>query len=223
MFEDFLAWYLAPWRRMGRKEFGIILTLATVPGIVIMLVGWGSGAGSVLEPILGFMGAGQQLGQTFNNAGDLANLQQGLERMQSGLTGLGSSAPAAPAVSHFDWGGLINALCLLACVPMCRMRLLDMGWVGWQSLTLLALINLATVGDLVHVVSGFDVLPAAWVFSMLNFCGYFWLMLAKSRVREAPYARIPAAGSPAEPPKPAKEASPYAEDDDKPTENSPWK
>lgn len=218
MLEDFLHWYLSSWQRMDRKKFGLILTLATVPGMLIMVIGWGSSAGSFLEPLLGLMGQGGQLTQAMNG-GDLSSLNpDALQGMLSGLT----SAPTAVAGAHhaFDWSGLVNTLCLLACVPMCRMRLLDMGWQGRAQLLLVGLINLATLGDLVHVLTGFDVLPLGWVFSLLNFAGYMWLMLAKSKPQEAAAQPVVVPAVPVVPPA----APAHGEDDDyEPHERSPWK
>lgn len=182
---------MAPWRRIGRREFGIALAVVTLPGLLFMLIGWGSGAGSWLEPLMGFMGAGQDVSQNFNNSGDLANLQLGLERLQSMATGAPNSGPAVEAAAGFDWGGLLNGLLSLALIPLCRMRLRDMGWFGWQEMALIGAMYVDVVAGLGQVVTGVYLLPLGWLWGLLNFGGLAWLTFAKGQPRLAVHERIP--------------------------------
>ena len=183
--ENFLAWYLAPWRRIGRKEFGLALTLATVPSLIIMVLGWGSSAGSFIDPLMSLAGIGQQLS---NGGGDMGSLQASLEKLQAGAT----AVPAAKAVvASFDWSGLLNGLCLLAMIPIGRMRLRDMGWFGWQENVLTVIFNISVVEGLLQSLTGYDLLPWGTLWSLLNFAGYGWLTFAKSKPRLAVHERVP--------------------------------
>lgn len=188
--ESFLAWYLAPWRRIGRKEFGIALMLATVPGLLIMAFGLGSSAGSFIDPVMNVMDVGQQLS---NSGGDLGSLQGSLEKLQTSVTADSEVSEA------FDWSGLLNGLCLLAMVPLVRMRLRDMGWFGKQELVLTVVFNIAVVGGLMKSVTGLDLLPMGMLWSFWNFVGYGWLSFAKSKPRLAVHERVPETWEPQEP------------------------
>lgn len=190
--EDFLSWYLAPWRRIDRKTFGIALTIATIPGIIIMIAGWGSSGGSFLDPIMGLMGHGGGTDQQVTGAMSNADLQLTVEKMRGTLTGTGGAVAATKAVAFsIDWSGILNGLCLLAMVPLGRMRLRDMGWFGWQENVLTVLFNLSVVEGLIQSMTGWDVLPYGNLWGFLNFAGYAWLSLAKGQHRTAVHENVP--------------------------------
>lgn len=165
--QDFLGWYLAPWTRVDRKGFNTALLIASVPGLLLMFVGFGDMTSSVL----GGLGQLKDLG----SGGDPMQMVNGLE---------GMLAPQPAGNVPFDWSGLINGLCFVALIPFCRMRLRDMGWFGWQEVVWTVVLNASVVAGMVEVVTGRDVLPWGWLFGLLNFGGYLWLAMAKGKVRE---------------------------------------
>lgn len=170
---DFLGWYLAPWRRIGRKEFGIGLTLATLPGLFLMVFGWGSSAGSYLAPLQSLLSGG----------GDPEALLQGLSGLEGALAGGGEAA------FTIDWTGVVNGLLLLALVPLGRMRLRDMGWFGWHEIVLTVAFNVSVVGGLVLSLTGYDVVPMGMLWSIINFVGYGWMTFAKGKERGGVHER----------------------------------
>jgi uncharacterized membrane protein YhaH (DUF805 family) len=204
--QEFLAWYLAPWRRIGRKEFGIALTVATIPSIIIMFMGFGSGVGGFLDPIMQLSGVGQQVGnlELETNTADRSIGSEQLKGMgfapqlsnplasKAAPAPVKHSVPAQPSfLGKIDWSGIINGLCLLAMVPLSRMRLRDMGWFGWQENFLTVVFNISVVEGLIQSISGFDLLPMGTMFGFLNFLGYAWLSLAKGKPREAVHEKVP--------------------------------
>ncbi len=58
MWQDFLGWYLAPWRRINRMTFNLVIGVAMIPGLLFSLTGFLGGAGGVLGPAMELMGAG---------------------------------------------------------------------------------------------------------------------------------------------------------------------
>jgi hypothetical protein len=164
--QELLDWYLAPWRRIGRWGFNTALTVASLPGLVMMFIGFGDMASSV------FGGLGQM--QDMMNSGDPTQMLNGLQGMMGGTAGH----------HHFDWSGFINGLCFVALIPFCRMRLRDMGWFGWPEVVWTVLLNASVVAGLVEAVTGWNVLPWGWVFGALNLFGYVWLAFAKGKARE---------------------------------------
>ena len=208
--QEFLSWYLAPWRRIGRKEFGIALTVATIPSIIIMFMGFGSGIGGFLDPVMSLTGMGQQVGnmelenipqdraigsEKLKEMGFAPQLENPLAPNQGGnKPAVTKPAPLEPAPSKgwsIDWSGILNSLCLLAMIPLSRMRLRDMGWFGWQENFLTVVFNISVVGGLIQSVTGYDILPLGMMFGMLNFGGYAWLSIAKSQKREAVHEKVP--------------------------------
>lgn len=208
-FNEFLSWYLAPWRRIGRKEFGIALTVATIPGILFMLLGWGNSAGSFIEPLMNLTNLSQPVGnmELENNPADREIGVDALKNVgfapQVGFTPkMNNPFAAQPKMAEpvptpkdngvgFDWSGLINGLCLLAMIPLSRMRLRDMGWFGWQEMILTVLFNISVVEGLIQSLTGFDILPMGMLWSSLNFAGYAWLTFAKGKERAAVFERVP--------------------------------
>ncbi len=159
-----MRWYTAPWRTTGRKEFGIGLTLVTLPGLFLMVFGWGNTMGSYLAPVMGVLADGISP----------EALMQGMAALQS---------DAAPAGFTIDWTGVVNGLLLLALIPLVRMRLRDMGWFGWREVVLTAVLNVSVAAGVVYSLTGYDLLPLGFMWGVINFAGYAWLMLAKGKPR----------------------------------------
>ncbi len=201
MIQEFLSWYLAPWRRIGRKEFGIGLTVATLPGFLLILLGIGSGAGSFIAPLMDLTTLSQPVGnmelerhpvdvsvgtEQLKNVGFAPQIHNPF-RSQPEV-----SAPTVPeAPRAFDWSGLISGLCLLLIVPLVRMRLRDMGWFGWHEMVITGVMSVSVVGSVIQSLTGYDVIPLGMLWSSLNFMGYLWLTLAKSQPRVPVHERIP--------------------------------
>jgi hypothetical protein len=182
MLNDFFTWYLAPWRRINRLQFGVILTLVTVPGLIMSFIGIGNMASGFLGPLTGALGAGQGL-QNAVSSGNLGDIQQSLGAINQLLpTTAGHTVTQAPA--GIPWGSLFNNLLLLAIVPLCRMRLRDMGWVGWKEIALTVIFNISVLNAVLENLFAVDLLPANTLFGMANFIGYAWLCFAKSKPRE---------------------------------------
>lgn len=159
----FLDWYLAPWRRIGRKDFGIALTLATLPGLFIMMFGWGGSAGHYLGPVLDLM----------DGQSDPMATMQGL---------WGGGTPIAPAF-EVDWTGALNSALLLAMIPLCRMRLRDMGWFGWKEVVPVVVFHVSVAEALVQSLTGYDVVPLGMAWGLATFAGYSWMTFAKGKAR----------------------------------------
>lgn len=178
LISDFLAWYLAPWRRISRWEFGVALMVATVPGLLLSLIGLGNSVGSFIEPFMGLFSAGQSLQSAVGN-GDISSLSHSLGTFSA------LAMPAAPApTSHgIDWSSFINTVLLLATVPLCRMRLRDMGYKGHSEIALTGILNISVLNNLIVILTGWHLLPLETLFGVCNFAGYIWLCAAKSKPR----------------------------------------
>lgn len=184
--QAFLAWYLAPWRRIGRKEFAIALTVATVPGLILMVVGLGDSAGHFFGPLMNLANMGQGMDAAVNS-GDVAALQGHMNSMGNSFSSFGNllGGGQAEQAFHVDWSGAFNNVLLLALLPLTRMRLRDMGWFGKQELALTLAFNLSVFGSLVDSLTGWNPLPMASLFGILNFGGYMWLSMAKGKAYTA--------------------------------------
>lgn len=197
--EEFLSWYLAPWRRIDRKTFGIALTIATIPGIIIMIAGFGGSGGSFLDPLMSVSGMGGGTDQQAISSMSNSDLQLQVEKMRSQFTPDGAAAakdaaakaPVKAAAWKIDWSGILNGLCLVAMIPLSRMRMRDMGWFGWQETFLTVVFNISVVEGLIQSISGYDVLPYGTLWGFLNFGGYAWLSIAKAQYREAVHEKVP--------------------------------
>lgn len=205
--QEFLAWYLAPWRRIGRKPFNIALFVATIPGLIFMVVGFGNSAGNFLEPLMNLTNISQPVGN-MELEHDAADRSIGTEQlrqvgfapqMTSPLDKLKKPAPTPvqQPVSRgwdIDWSGIFNSLCLLAMIPISRMRLRDMGYFGWQEVFLTVVFNVSVVEGLIQALSGWDIsgyLPLGSLWGFINFMGYAWLSMAKGKAREAVHEKVP--------------------------------
>lgn len=184
MLADWLGWYLAPWRRIGRLEFGIFVFVFTLPGVVFLFLGWMQGASGWLSPVFAAMDVGNQVRQ--GGGGDVG---QQLQTLGSLVDTPRLQEPVAVAAS-FDWAGLVNHLLQLLMIPLCRMRLRDMGKEGPWEVGLAVLFNLSAVYG-VLAVFGVDEIPFRSLFAVVGFAGFLWLCFARSAPRVAPYERIP--------------------------------
>lgn len=193
MFDEFLSWYLAPWRRMGRVEFGAFLAAVSVPGFLLMILGFADSVTGWLAPVAGMLDIGKQMTSAANaSMTDPAALQDVANQLTGDafMPGMNAASTAA-AAAHFDWPGLVNNVLLLALVPLCRMRLRDMGKTGKTELVWTVLLNVSPLIALLAVF-GVDFIPLGWAFGLLNFGGYIWLCMAASAPRVPAYERIPA-------------------------------
>ena len=193
LIEDFIAWYVAPWGRMDRKEFALVLTLASLPGVLFWLIGFG-------DTLAGIPGM-------FKNLSSMD-----VQGMMAAMNGGGAAKGF-----HVDWAGVVNNLCFLITVPACAMRLRDMGYLNRTAWVLSAIINVYVVEALVISLSGYDVVPFGWGFTILSFAGYTWLTFARGKPRMKPSERIPGPEAYREPrpdPQPNAQSSPFVERDD---------
>jgi hypothetical protein len=145
--DELLNWYLAPWRKIGRGPFNIILLAVSIPGFLFSVMGWGSGVGG----LAGMFGSLMDMGQQFQHA------DGSLTSSMNTLLGMTSPAPAVPAASSVNWGGIgnwVNNLLFLACIPIARMRLRDLGYAnsGVGQWVWLVLLFAGTVVDILYSV-----------------------------------------------------------------------
>jgi uncharacterized membrane protein YhaH (DUF805 family) len=175
-FTEFLSWYLAPWRRIGRRDFGIALLVATLPGLLLMFVGFGSSASHFMGPLMGLADVAQS-----------GNPDELLKQAQALQAGMGTGAPETGFA--VDWTGVLNNVLLLALLPLTRMRLRDMGWLGRKELIVAVVLNLSVANSLLVSLTGLSVLPLAWLFGVVNFVGYIWLSVAQGKAYVPPSGR----------------------------------
>jgi uncharacterized membrane protein YhaH (DUF805 family) len=109
---EFLAWYLAPWRRIGRTPFNVVFGLISIIPLAISLGGLG-----------GMLAGGTDTMQA------IQNIQQGnmaaMGQLEGTLRGLAS---VPPAQTPMPWADMINAVLIVLLIPLVRMRLRDIGW-----------------------------------------------------------------------------------------------
>lgn len=205
MFQEFLDWYLAPWRRIGRVEFGAFLAAASVPGFLLMIFGFADSVSGWLAPLAGMLDIGKQMGDVTNaSLTDVTAMQHVASQLNGDAFMPSMNAAASAPSAAFDWPGVVNNVLLLALVPLCRMRLRDMGKTGKVEWALTALLNVAPLDALLNVF-GADIIPLGWAFGLLNFAGYTWLCIAASAPRVAAHERVP-------PPQPYQPQQPVADD-----------
>lgn len=126
--DEFLNWYLAPWRKIGRGPFNTIVFAVAIPGMLLWFVGFGesaSGVGGMIGNLMD-MGAGGVGGMqnAANGGGDLTHM------VNTVLGPMASDAPlpASPAIPWGAIGGWVDSLLWLLCLPLVRMRVRDMGY-----------------------------------------------------------------------------------------------
>jgi uncharacterized membrane protein YhaH (DUF805 family) len=200
-FQEFLSWYLAPWRRIGRGSFNIALVAVTVPGMLLMVLGWGSHAGNFLGPVMNIMDMGHQMEAMNSNVetqGNVADVQRRLESFKdSSMGNIMGTASGKPADDKgVDWSGLLNALLLLGMVPMVAMRLRDMGKTGWVVWMWVVLFNVSVVDSLISSLLGFGIVPMGFLWGVVNFFGYGWLGTAKSKAYVPVHEKVPTTWEP---------------------------
>ncbi|HEX2859932.1 MAG TPA: hypothetical protein VHP58_07040 [Alphaproteobacteria bacterium] len=124
---EFLSWYLAPWRKIGRGPFNTLVFAVAVPGMLLWFVGLGesaSGVGGMIGTLLD-MSSGMQ--NVANAGGDLTHMANEMMGVVSSTVPMGE----APVAHGFDWGALggwVDSLLWLLCLPLVRMRVRDMGY-----------------------------------------------------------------------------------------------
>jgi hypothetical protein len=140
---EFVNWYLAPWRKIGRAPFNTILGLAAVPGLVL----WGLGFGESMSGLAGIFSGAADAGQ------QLQNLHPDTPQMTNMVNSLLTGTPPGPGGGGgFDWSGVgawVDGLIWLALVPLVRMRVRDLGYRrGWSHWGWLGAVYAGTVLDL---------------------------------------------------------------------------
>jgi uncharacterized membrane protein YhaH (DUF805 family) len=191
MIDDFLAWYLAPWRRIGRAPFNTAVVVATIPSMVLSLTGMVEGAKGLLGPLMGLMGGGSG-GGTPDLAGmmngdfgggngggpDPAQLQKALDQLQQG-----ASAPAPHGVA---WGDVLDSGIWLALLPLVMMRLRDMGKSGVMLWVFIVLLYAPILMQLAAAFAGDVFGTAQTVAGFVSFVLLAWMCVAKSHREERP-------------------------------------
>ena len=180
--QEWLGWYLAPWRRVGRMTFNVVLTLASLPSLLMGF--FGDGGGGFMAPLLGALNGGGESGGMSPDA--LAAMGESLQRVAR-MPGV---APQ-PGVL-FDWALLVNNSLMVLLLPLVQMRLRDMGKGGKWLWPL-------TVGAYGGVVAGFSGMAGlGWggvgtVVQWVSFLMLLWLCSARTQVVDTPkpWERIP--------------------------------
>ncbi len=168
--EDFFHWYLASWRRIDRKGFGIALLIVSVPSLLAVFF-MAEGAGGFIGPILDILFALKGIGNGSDAMG-------ALETAQGAIASLSGSGAEPGGIA---WMAVLNNVLLLALFPLCRMRLRDMGYTGRQELGWAIAFNVSVVNALIAAFVGEGVIPLSWLWTLLNFGGYIWLSSAKGK------------------------------------------
>lgn len=180
MLNEFFAWYMAPWRRIGRAPFNTVVALASVPSMLLGVMGMAQGAGGMLGPLGDMMNAGQSLQNAVDGAPptDVHALEQALNHMQNAGTGM----QQAPGFS-FNTGWLDTAI-WLALIPLVHMRLRDVGVKPKNVWVWTALLYAGMLMSLVDDVAGQDIFGWwATLAGLVNLVGLGWLCLAPSKAR----------------------------------------
>jgi uncharacterized membrane protein YhaH (DUF805 family) len=108
--QKFLNWYLAPWSRLGRRAFNIILFLVFLPLMVLQVYGLLDMAGNISTRAQA--GRGSSYGQ-----------QQAVQEMAKSLLN-GTVLTEEQA----GWQAFVPYLLYALLYPVVLMRLRDMGW-----------------------------------------------------------------------------------------------
>jgi hypothetical protein len=170
MFFDYLIGLMAPWRRINRIEFLAALTVLSLPGFIMLLMG-------IMDSVGGWAGHAQTMAQSVQGGG--------LDGLLN--TARGGGVPAEPTVSAvMTLPALINGLFLLLMYPFVRGRLLDRG-INLRAATLLAVVvQLSVLNDILAALVGAPrgPLPFGVAFGMLTFVAYLALSFGASRARK---------------------------------------
>lgn len=177
--DDFFNWYLASWRRIDRKGFGLALLIVSVPSLLALFT-MAEGAGGFIGPMLDVVGALKGV----SAGGDASAALESAQNAMSSLNG-GSAGPNGIA-----WMAVLNNVLLLALFPLCRMRLRDMGYTGRQELGWAIAFNISVVDALIAAFIGDGIMPFGWLWTLLNFGGYIWLSSAKGKGSLAVHERM---------------------------------
>jgi hypothetical protein len=170
MFGEYITSLLSPWRRVARAEFNIAMTLLSLPGFMLSLMGMMSSGGNMFS--------------------SLSGLAKGFQGGQGGLEGLVNTlgAPivsATPVVAGpmVDVGGLLNGLLMLLFTPFVRGRLLDMGISSRNALILAFLVQASVLNGTIQSLTGAGVLPYGLAFGLLTFVAWGVLAVKASKAR----------------------------------------
>lgn len=183
MVRVFLDWYLSPWRRVNRAVFNVVLFAATLPGLVLSVMGFTSGAGGVLGSLMDMMNAAKNLGAVPE---DPTALQRALETMQRAGQGFEAvGAEHAAAAAELPWDTIVNGAIWLVMLPLVMMRLRDMGKGQRAVLVITVLVYVGVVMDL-WVDVGLPDWFGGWktAADVVGFIIVMWLCVAPTKARE---------------------------------------
>lgn len=181
---ELLTWYLAPWRRVGRATFNTVIALASVPSLLLMLLGLAGSAGGVLGPFTDLLGASQGLQTALGGAGappDAQGLQQALQHMQ----GLSNPPPTSATPPSSNLGLWMDMLIWLALIPLVAMRLRDVGIKSNNILIGLVAVYAGMLMDFTTHLTSTHLF--GWVGTVAGLVGFItlaWLCMAPSKARE---------------------------------------
>lgn len=149
--QEFFAWYLAPWRRMGRGPFNVVVGVVTAVPLLLSLAGAGEYVGMGAHALDAIQ---QVQGGDLSKVPDVANL----------LSGNGAPQEA----TGLPWGDMLEVALMLALIPLFRMRLRDIGWRDplWH-FTGLVLVMLPVLDKMLHIVG--TGLPWGSAFGIIQF------------------------------------------------------
>lgn len=181
--EQWLAWYLAPWRRMGRGPFNTVLAVAAIPSMLLGVWGLVDGVGGILSPLTQMMDAGRSLQQGVGGAGvDAGALGEAMRQMQGAGEGLASGGDGA---GGFAWAELLDLAIWLALLPLMQMRLRDMGVAPKNVWVWTAILYAGMVVSDVQALTGVNLFGGwSWLVGVVGFVLLGWMTVAKSRPRE---------------------------------------
>ena len=171
MLNELLAWYLAPWRRIGRAPFNTALVVANLPSMVLSFSGSGDGGPGMFEMAKSLMGGGGI--PTTPQEADRANASaQAATDFLSGMMGNGAAAHHAGMADYLD-----VAVWLLL-VPLVMMRLRDTGRAGTSLWVFVAMVYATVALELVSVLTGADFGVMGTGLYLLSGAVVAWLCLA---------------------------------------------
>ncbi|MFZ2587784.1 MAG: hypothetical protein WAZ18_06690 [Alphaproteobacteria bacterium] len=181
-FLEALDWYLAPWRKIGRGTFNVVVGVASLITPLLGLMGFVGSVGSVLGPFGSLLDGGKSLEAAMNGTPppDVQALEQALHHVQT--AGEGFSAAAGPAAAGINWAGGLDILIWVALIPLVLMRLRDMGKRGNALYALAGAVYAGMVMGSVSTLVGRDVF--GWwgtAASVVSFGVLAWLCVAPSR------------------------------------------
>lgn len=170
MLGEYVGGLMAPWRRINRMEFVAALTVLSLPGFLMMMLGAMDGLG-------GWMGAAQDMGQSVTNGG--------IDNLVNTVRGVGVPAET-PTAQMMNLPGVINGLFLMMMYPFVRGRLLDRGYSVRIATIVAAVVQVSVLNDILAAFVGAKngPVPFGMALGMLTFLAYTLLSFGGSRARK---------------------------------------